>query len=57
MYYLKTKEFRYLVISWGRDDDDPKYFTAFKHKGSSFFKRYSKVIDMCLWGRRLVLEF
>jgi len=57
MYYLKTKEFRYLVISWGRDDDDPKYFTAFKHKGSSFFKRYSKVIDMCFWGRRLVLEF
>jgi hypothetical protein len=57
MYYLKTKEFKNLVVSWGRDDDDPMYFRMFKHKGSPFFKRFSKVIEITLWGRRLVLEF
>ena len=57
MYYLKTKEFKYLVISWGRDDDDPMYFKAWKHDGSPFFSRYSKVIDLTFYGIRLVLEF
>lgn len=57
MYYLKTKEFKYLVLSYGRDDDDPFYFRIFKHKKSPFFKRYSKVIESTLWGRRLVIEF
>lgn len=57
MYYLKTKEFKYLVISYGRDDDDPMYFRIFKHKGSPFFERFSKVIEVTLYGRRLILEF
>lgn len=57
MYTIKTKEFKYLSISWGRDDDDPMYISVYKHKNSQFFKRYSKAIDLCLWGRRLLLEF
>ncbi len=57
MYYLKTREFKYVVIGYGRDDDDPMYFNAFKHKNSPFFARYSKVIDFCLWGRRVIIEF
>jgi hypothetical protein len=57
MYYLKTKEFKYLVINWGRDDADPMNFTAFKHKGQPWTKRFTKVIDITLWGRRLLLEF
>jgi hypothetical protein len=56
-YWLKIKEFRYLVISWGRDDNDSNYFKAWKFKGRPFFARYTKVIDMCVRGRRLVLEF
>lgn len=57
MYYLKEKEFKFLVFSWGRDDDDPMNFTMFKHKKSSFFKKFSKVIDITIKGRRFVLEF
>ena len=47
MYYLKTKEFKNLVISYGRDDDDPMYFRMFKHKGSPFFKRFSQRGELC----------
>ena len=57
MYWLKEKDLKIVIVSYGRDDDDPMYFKAWKHKGSKFFKRYSKVIDLCLWGRRVVIEF
>lgn len=57
MYYLKEKEFKYLVVSWGRDDDTRFYFTVFKHKNRPFFGRYTKVIELCFYGRRLILEF
>jgi hypothetical protein len=57
MYYLKTKNFKYLSISWGRDDNSSKYFVAFKLNGRPFFDKDFKVIDICLWGRRLVLTF
>lgn len=57
MNYLKERCFRYLCVSWGRNDDDPFYFGVFKHKGVKFFWPYSKVIDITFFGRRLVLEF
>jgi len=57
MYYLKEKTFKYLCISWGRDDDTPYYFRVYKSDTSPFFSRYSKVIEITFYGRRLILEF
>lgn len=54
---LKEIEFKYLVISYGKDNDYRFNFCCFKHKSSSIFKRFSKVIEITLYGNRMVLEF
>ena len=46
MYYLKERKFKLVLISWGRDDDDPSYFSWLKRGFECTFK-----------GKRLVVEF
>jgi hypothetical protein len=55
MYYLKTKEYKFLVVNWGRDDDMPYRFSTWGWR--KLFKRYATVIDATFMGRRVVLEF
>ena len=45
MYWLKEKKTKLVVISWGRDDDDPFYFMWLPNG-----------FDCTLWGRRLIIE-
>lgn len=36
---------------------DANYLSIFKHKNSSFFKRYSKVIEFSIRNHRWIIEF
>ena len=54
---MKTIEFKYLVISYDMNDEMPNSFRAYKHEGSAFFKRFSKVIELTLYNRTLIFEF
>ena len=54
---MKIIETKYLVISWEYNEYDKFEFDIFKYIDSSFFKRYSKIIDFTFFNRRVVLEF
>lgn len=48
---------KYLVITTCKDDYDKFSFRMFKHEGSSFFERFSKVIEFTVFYRFVVIEF
>jgi hypothetical protein len=49
---------KYLVVSYFYDNEWHKFsFRIFKHKNSSFFKRYSKVIEFTIFYRNVIIEF
>lgn len=45
MYWLKEKQYKYITISWGRDDDNPLYF-----------KWLPNGFELTFFGRRLIIE-
>lgn len=50
---IKTK---YLNITYFKEEYQNS-FRIFKHKRSKFFSRYSKVIELTIKNRTLVIEF
>lgn len=44
-YWLKEKTFKLVTINWGRDDDNPFYFSWIP-----------RGVDITLWGRRILIE-
>ena len=53
----KVYESKYLVINTEYNCYEKFEFEIFKHCGTDFFSRYSKVIDFTLFRRRLIIEF
>lgn len=45
MYWLKEIKIKQIVISWGRDDEDPFYFQWLKSG-----------LEVTVFGRRLIIE-
>jgi hypothetical protein len=53
---MKIHSYGHLCIS--TDKDDKKWrFRIWKHKGSSFFKKWSKVIEITINYKLIIIEF
>ena len=53
---MKEISFKYLNITFQKEEY-PNTFRVFKHSGSPFFSRFSKVIEITISNKTLIIEF
>lgn len=44
-YWLKEKKFKWFIISWGRDHEDPNFFMKYRHGFDITFRAYRIVFE------------